>query len=338
MQSRRLFQTIDTHTCGQPTRTIYGGVGPIPGDSISAKMLYFKEHHDDIRKLLMFEPRGNDIMSGVILTEPCDPRCDIGVIFIEVGGYLPMCGHDTIGVATALVEMGMPKPSEEPCTTLNLDTPAGLVRVKVKVEGGKAMEVSLVNVPAFVLEQDIVVEIPSIGKIRMDISYGGNFYAVIKASDVGLRIVPEEAGRAVRLGRQIREAVNGAVDVRHPEHDFIRGLTHVQFYEKMGDSPLHYRNTVVIPDGTLDRSPCGTGSSARMASLYARGELKAGGEFIHESIIGSKFRCRVMGECTVGNRTAVLPEITGSAYVTGLHTFFLDPSDPFAGGFQLSCF
>lgn len=182
------------------------------------------------------------------------------------------------------------------------------------------------------------IEVPSLGKIRMDICYGGNFYAIVKASDVGLRIVPEEACKAVGIGRAIKDAVNANVRVRHPLFEFIEGLTHVQFYEKIDDTVLHYKNTVVIPGGTLDRSPCGTGSSARLASLYARGELKIGEEFINESIIGSKFTCRAVERCMVGSKPAVLPEITGSAHITGMHSFFLDPADPFPEGFQLPCF
>lgn len=338
MQSKYMFQTIDSHTCGQPTRTIFGGIGPIPGSTMSEKMLYMKEKRDDVRKLLMFEPRGNDIMSGVILTEPCDQRCDFGVIFIEVGGYLPMCGHDTIGVSTALVEMGMAKNISEPFTQLCLDTPAGLVKVKINVEAGRARNVTFENVPAFVFAKDVSIDLPDFGPVTMDISYGGNFYAILRASDVGLHIIPSEAGKAVQLGRLVRRAVNEQMEVFHPEHDFIRGLTHVQFYEPVDDDCVHYRNTVVIPDGTLDRSPCGTGSSARMASLYAHGELKAGEKFIHESIIGSVFQGRILKESKVAEHVAVVPEITGSAHVTGIHTFFVDPEDPFESGFQLPCF
>ena len=338
MQTNRLFQAIDTHTGGQPTRTVYGGIGPLPGKTVGEKMLYLKEHRDDIRRTLMFEPRGNDIMSGVILTEPCDPRCDIGVIFIEVGGYLPMCGHDTIGVSTALVEIGMPKSPIEPFTELNLDTPAGLVKSKIHVENGKAQSVTLENVPAFVFAQDIGVEIPGLGRVIMDISYGGNFFAIVKSSDVGLKLIPEEAGKAVQLGRLIRRVVNEQIEISHPEYPFVHGLTHVQFYEPIAVGHASYRNTVVIPDGTLDRSPCGTGISARVASLYARGELAIGEEFVHESIIGSIFRCRLLEEGRLRNYITVTPEITGSAYVTGIHSFFVDPDDPLSGGFQLPCF
>jgi len=339
MKTRIIYQTIDTHTGGQPTRTIYGGVGNIPGKTMSEKMLYLKEKRDDIRQLLMFEPRGNDIMSGVILTEPCTPGCDIGVIYLEVGGYLPMCGHDTIGVATALMEIGMLKTPIEPYTELFLDTPAGVVKVKIHIESGSVRDVTFENVPAFVFKRDAVITVPGIGNVKMDISYGGNFYALIRASDVGLKIIPEEAAQTVQLGQSIRGAVNTQMEVFHPEYNFIRGLTHVQFYEPIKDDKcLRSRNAVVIPDGTLDRSPCGTGSSARLASLFACGELAVGERFINESIIGSQFECRILREERIGEFVSVIPEITGSAYVTGIHSFFVDHDDPFQSGFQLKCF
>lgn len=334
MRFRRTFNTIDTHTMGQPTRTIVGGLPYIPGKTITEKMLYLKEEEDWIRKVLTYEPRGNDIMSGVVLTEPCSAGADIGVIFLEVGGYLPMCGHDTIGVSTALIEAGIIKPVE-PYTFITLDTPAGLVKVKVKVNDGAAEEVTFANVPSFVFANDINIYVPSLGNITLDICYGGNYYAIVRSEDVGLEIVPEEMQKIIIYGNLIRKHANEQVKVYHPEKGFINEITHVEFSAPSTSGKADCKNAVVIPDGSLDRSPCGTGSSAKLASLYARGQLELNQYFVHESIIGTIFKCRILGETAVGSFNAVIPEITGSAYVTGMHTFVIDPKDPLQEGFKL---
>jgi proline racemase len=334
MRFKRMFSTVDTHTAGEPTRTIIGGIPYLPGKTVSEKMLYLRDNEDWIRKILMFEPRGNDVMSGAVLTEPCMDGADIGVIYMEVGGYLPMCGHDTIGVSTALIETGMIKPVE-PFTCINLETPAGLVRVRVRVEDGVAKEVTFTNVPAFVFARDLEVEVPDCGRISLDIAYGGNYYAIVKASDCGLNVSKDQAKKLVEVGNRIKDAVNRKVRVYHPEKSFIDEVTHVEF----SDAPLQpeatMRNAVVIPPGAIDRSPCGTGTSAKMASLYAKGKLKLQEEFVHESIIGTIFKGRVLEETKVGQFDAVIPEITGRAYVTGMHTFVIDPDDPLTEGFQL---
>lgn len=334
MRFRRTFNTIDTHTVGQPTRTIVGGLPYIPGKTITEKMLYLKEEEDWIRKVLMYEPRGNDVMSGVVLTEPCSEGADVGVIFIEVGGYLPMCGHDTIGVSTALIESGIIKPVE-PYTCITLDTPAGLVKVMVKVKDGVAEEVTFVNVPSFVFAKDVDIEVSGLGNVRMDISYGGNYYAIVPAEDIGLEIAPKEANKIIHYGNLIRDSVNKQIKVYHPEKDFINEVTHVEFSASPTHDKSDCKNTVVIPNGSLDRSPCGTGSSAKLASLYARGLLNINQYFVHESIIGTIFKCRVLEETAVGDFKAVIPVITGSAYVTGMHTFVIDPRDPLQEGFKL---
>lgn len=334
MRFKRMFNTVDTHTVGEPTRTVVGGIPYIPGKTISEKMLYMKENEDWIRKILMHEPRGNEVMSGVILTEPCAKGADIGVIFIEVGGYLPMCGHDTIGVSTALIETGIIKPVE-PYTDITLDTPAGLIKVKVKVEGGVAREVTFKNVPAFVFARDVEVEIPSIGKISTDICFGGNYFALVQADDLNVEIEKDQAKKIVELGVKVREAVNSQIKVYHPEKPFIDTVTHVVISAPPTHPEATLKNATVIPPGSIDRSPCGTGSSAKMASLYSRGELHLGEKFVHESIINTIFKCRLLEETKVGDFKAVVPEITGSAYVTGINTLVLDPDDPVQEGFQL---
>lgn len=335
MRISHVFSTIDTHTGGEPTRTIIGGLPYIPGKTIVDKMTYLKENMDWVRTALMFEPRGHSVMSGVILTEPTHSEADIGVIFIETGGYLPMCGHDTIGVSTALVETGMVK-VEEPVTCITLDTPAGLTRVRVAVKGGIAKSVTFRNIPSFVMAQDVAVDIPHFGKVRMDIAYGGNVYAILPADALGIKIAPEHASEIIARGRIVRDAVNRQVKIQHPEKDFINECTHVEFYGKPSQADAHLKNAVFFADGGIDRSPCGTGTSAKVATLYAKGQLKLNQEFVHESIIGSIFRARAVEETRVGSYKAVVPEVTGSAYIMGINQLFIDPDDPLKNGFLLS--
>jgi proline racemase len=335
MRIKRVFSTIDTHTGGEPTRTIIGGLPYIPGRTVVEKMTYLKENMDWVRTALMFEPRGHSVMSGAILTEPTHSEADIGVIFIETGGYLPMCGHDTIGVSTALVETGMVK-VEEPFTKITLDTPAGLTQVRVNVENGVAKAVTFRNIPSFVFAEDVQVDIPKFGKIKMDISYGGNVYAIIPADALGIKICPENASELIAKGRIIRDAVNAQVKIQHPEKDFIDSCTHVEFYGEPTTPGAHVKNAVFFADTGIDRSPCGTGTSAKVATLYARGELKLNEEFVHESIIGSIFRARAIQETQVGPYSAIIPEVTGSAHLIGINQLLLDPDDPYKNGFLLS--
>jgi len=331
---KKAFSSIDTHTGGEPTRTITSGIPYIPGDTIAQKMLHLKENMDWIRTSLMFEPRGHSVMSGVILTEPKHPEADVGTIFIETGGYLPMCGHDTIGVATALVETGM-VPVSEPETFINLDTPAGLTRVRVKVQNGCAKEVTFKGVPSFAFEEGIQVEVPGLGKLLLDIAYGGNVYAVLPAASVGLVIKPENASALIEKGRSIKKAVNRQVKLQHPELDFINECTHVEFYGDPDSDEAHLKNAVILSDSGLDRSPCGTGTSAKAALMYAKGQLEMNEVFVHESIIGSLFSARVIEETQVGTYPAVIPEISGSAHIMGFNQLFIDPDDPLKDGFLL---
>ena len=335
MRFERMFTTVDTHTCGDPTRTVTGGIPHIPGNTIAEKMLHLKEHEDEIRRVLMFEPRGNEVQSGVILTEPCTPGTDVGVIYIEVGGYLFMCGHDTIGVATALVETGMVK-VEEPHTHINLDTPAGVVKVKVKVEHKVVKEVTFTNAPAFLFAKDVDVEIPDIGNIKVDIGYGGLYYAIVEAEDVGIEINAEHVKDIIRTGVHVRQAVNKQVSVYHPEKSFIKEVTHVLFSAAPKNPKATLRNAVVIPPGSVSRSPCGTGTCAKLAQLYSKGKLALGQDFGHESATtGTMFKAKVLQETKVGEFDAVITDVTGSAYVTGMHTFVVDPDDPLRHGFSL---
>jgi proline racemase len=334
MKIKNVFTSIDTHTGGEPTRTITGGVPYIPGDTIAQKMLYLKENMDWIRTSLMFEPRGHSVMSGVILTEPKHPDADVGAIFIETGGYLPMCGHDTIGVATAMVETGMVVVTE-PETFINLDTPAGVTRVKVRVENGRAKEVTFLGVPSFVFEQDIEVEVPGIGRLVLDIAYGGNVYAILPAANVGLEIKPNNASALIEKGRIIKHAINRQVKLQHPEFEFINKCTHVEFYGAPTSPEAHLQNAVVLSDSGLDRSPCGTGTCAKAALMHAKGQLAINEVFVNQSIIGSLFTARIIEETKVGSLSAVIPEISGSAYIMGMNQLYIDQDDPLRDGFLL---
>lgn len=334
MRFERMITSIDTHTGGEPTRNVIGGLPRIPGKTVSEKMIHLRDHMDWLRTLLTQEPRGHSVMSGALFVEPSDPRADIGVIYIEAGGYLPMCGHDTIGCCTALVEAGM-VPVTEPVTSITLETPAGLVEAKVEVERHVAKSVTLTNIPSFLYKRDVQVDVQGFGMVTLDIAYGGNFYALVEASRFGLEICPRMAGQIVRVGHVIRDAVNAQVEVVHPEKPFIRGLTHVEFYGPPKHPEAHCQNAVLITGDALDRSPCGTGTSAKLAALYAKGEIGLNEEFVHESIIGTIFRSRIIGTTTVASCTAVIPQITGSAYVTGIHQFVVDPDDPLKEGFLL---
>jgi proline racemase len=336
MRSSRYFAAIDTHTEGMPTRVVTGGVGVIPGATMAERRQYFVDHLDAIRRLLMNEPRGHSAMSGAILQPPTRPDADWGVLFIEVSGCLPMCGHGTIGVATALVEAGMVSVTE-PVTTVRLDTPAGLITVDVSVRDGHAEAVTLHNVASFAQHLDATVRAPGLGQIRVDVAYGGNFYAIAELAELGIPFAPgEPAGRQRMLdaGLAIMTAVTEQLDPVHPLDDGIRGCHHV-YLAAPGSTARHSRHAMAIHPGWFDRSPCGTGTSARMAALHARGELPLDTDFVNESIIGSRFVGRLTATTSVGSVPAVRPTVTGRAWVTGMGQYLLDPSDPFPEGFQL---
>ncbi|UFJ39557.1 proline racemase family protein [Brevibacillus humidisoli] len=333
MRASKVFTTVDTHTGGNPTRTVLSGLPKLTGSTMAENMLQMKQEYDWIRKLLMFEPRGHEVMSGALLVEPVHPEADVGVIYIETGGYLPMCGHDTIGFCTALVETGIVA-AREPITTLKLDTPAGLVEVSIQVEGGKATSVSFQNIPAFLYRQ-VEVEVEGIGQVACDLAYGGNFYAITDARKLGLELVPANVSQIVDAAVRIRRTINQQVSVVHPEAPFIKGLTHVEFYTDPVHPAAHVKNTVVVPPGGIDRSPCGTGTSAKLATLFAKGEIGIGEEFVHESIVGSLFRSKVLRQTEVSGLQAVVTQITGSAWLMGMHTFFYHPDDELREGFLL---
>lgn len=332
MQSSRVISAVDSHTEGMPTRVVTGGVGTIPGATMNERRLYFIEHLDEVRQFLMNEPRGHAAMSGAILQPPTRPDADWGVLYIEVSGCLPMCGHGTIGVATVLVETGMVA-VHEPITTIRLDTPAGLVIANVAVEQGHATSVTIENVPSYAVRLDDVVEVRGVGRVPYSLAFGGNFYAMVQLDDVGLTFDRSRQHEITTTGLAIMEAINATAPPRHPEIEGLDHCHHVEFIAP-GSSATHSRHAMSIYPGWFDRSPCGTGTSARMAELWARGELPLYQDFVNESFIGSRFIGRLIGEVEVAGIPAVLSTITGRAWVTGLSQYLLDPRDPFPTGFQ----
>jgi proline racemase len=327
-----MFTAVDSHTEGMPTRVITGGVGVIPGATMNEKRLYFMEHLDDIRLFLMNEPRGHKAMSGAILQPSTRPDADWGVVYIEVSGCLPMCGHGTIGVVTVLVETGMVD-VQEPVTTIRLDTPAGLVIARVAVRDGHADSVTIENVPSYSVRLDDTVDVPGYGTVPYSLAFGGNFYAMVDLDAVNLPFDRARQEEILRAGLAIMGAINATNPPRHPEIDGLDHCHHVEFIAP-GSTAKYSRHAMAIHPGWFDRSPCGTGTSARMAELWARGELALNQDFVNESFIGSKFTGRLIRETTVGGIPAVIPTITGRAWVTGIGQYLLDPSDPFPTGFQ----
>ncbi|WP_336320451.1 proline racemase family protein [Streptomyces lavendofoliae] len=333
MRTRHVHHAVDSHTEGMPTRVITGGIGTVPGATMAERRRYFIDHLDHVRTLLMCEPRGHSAMSGAILQPPTRPDADYGVLFVEVSGLLPMCGHGTIGVATVLVETGM-VPVTEPVTTVRLDTPAGLVTVEVRVEDGAARSVTLTNVPAFCVALDRTVPVPGYGEVPYDLAYGGNFYAFVELEALGLPLDRARKDDLLTAGLAVMDAVNAAGPPVHPEDPSIGGVKHV-YLAAPGSDATHSRHAMAIHPGWFDRSPCGTGTSARMAQLHARGLLPLGRDFVNESFIGTRFTGRLTGTTTVGGLPAVVPAITGRAWITGTAQYFLDPDDPFPAGFLL---
>jgi proline racemase len=333
MRARHVYRAVDSHTEGMPTRVITDGVGTLPGETMAERRKYLMTELDWLRTLLMFEPRGPAAMSGAILQPPTRPDADWGVLFIEVSGCLPTCGHGSIGVATVLVEMGMVTVTE-PVTTVRLDTPAGLVQAEVQVVDGAAVAVTIHNVPSYLAARDAQVEVPGFGPIRYDLAYGGNFYAIVELADCCLPFDRAAKDAILGAGLATMAAVNQETEPVHPLDETIRGCHHVQFLAPGSDARLS-RHAMAIHPGWFDRSPCGTGTSARMAQLHARGELPLGVDFVNESFIGTRFTGRLLEETLVAAIPAVRPSITGRAWLTGTAEHFLDPADPFPAGFLL---
>jgi 4-hydroxyproline epimerase len=330
----KTFFCIDGHTCGNPVRLVAGGAPLLEGASISARRQDFLKRYDWIRTALMFEPRGHDVMSGAILYPPCRRDCDTGILYIEVSGCLPMCGHGTIGTVTFALEQGLVEPRTE--GELRLDTPAGLVVAAYERAGRFVERVRLTNVASYLALPEVRVDCPELGVLVVDIAYGGNFYAIVEPQPSYAGLESLSAGDILRLSPELRRRLNERVEIVHPDDRTIAGVSHIMWTGAARDPKAKGRNAVFYGESAIDRSPCGTGTSARMAQLAARGRLAVGDEFVHESIIGSLFEGRIEAEAQVGGHPAIVPSVAGWARMTGLNTIFVDERDPYAHGFQLS--
>lgn len=330
---RHTFSCIDAHTCGNPVRVVSGGVPFLEGNNMLEKRQFFLENFDWIRTGLMFEPRGHDMMSGSMLFPPHNPENDFSVLFIETSGCLPMCGHGTIGTITIAIEEGLIYPKTP--GFLRMEAPAGLVLVEYKQKGKKVKSVKLTNVKSFLAAENLEIESDELGKLNVDVAYGGNFYCIIDPQENFPGLEHFKAEQLISMARSLRKKMNEKYEFVHPEHPSIRGLSHILWTGKTLDPTSTARNAVFYGDKAIDRSPCGTGTSARMAQWHAKGWLKPGQDFIHESFIGSKFTGRIEEETEIAGKPAMIPSIEGWAMVTGYNTIFLDDEDPYVHGFQV---
>jgi 4-hydroxyproline epimerase len=328
------FFCIDAHTCGNPVRVVTGGSIPfLRGDNMSEKRQHFLRDYDWIRRGLMYEPRGHDMMSGSILYPPSDPQNDAGVLFIETSGCLPMCGHGTIGTVTVAIEQGLISPKTP--GVLNLEVPAGLVRAEYRQDGQKVTSVKITNIKSYLAAEGLTVECPDLGTLTVDVAYGGNFYAIVDPQPNFLGLENHTADQLISWARTMRHRMNEQYTFVHPDNPTINGLSHILWTGKPLKPTSTARNAVFYGDKAIDRSPCGTGTSARMAQWYAQGRLKPGDVFVHESIIGSIFNGRIEAETELAGKPAIVPSIEGWAKITGYNHIILDDNDPYVHGFQV---
>jgi 4-hydroxyproline epimerase len=327
------FFCIDGHTCGNPVRLVAGGAPALQGANMIERRAHFEREHDWVRTALMFEPRGHDVMSGTIPYPPTRPDCDVAILFIEVSGCLAMCGHGTIGTVTFLIENGLVQPREP--GTLRLDTPAGLVLAHYKLDGRHVDSVRLTNVASFLHARDLTVQLSGFGEVRFDVAYGGNFYAIVEPQQGYEDLASLTPSDIQRLSPELRRKANEKYAFVHPEQPQIKGLSHVMWTGKARTKGAHARNAVFYGDKAIDRSPCGTGTSARLAQRVAKGELEVGEPFVHESIIGTCFTGIALERTQVGGHDAIVPSVEGWARVTGHNTLFVDERDPLRHGFLL---
>ncbi len=341
-----MITAVDAHACGEPGRVITGGVLDVPGKSMFEKKCWLETHADHIRLRMLREPRGYPAANCNLILPPADAEADAGFVIMEQVEYPPMSGTNTICVVTVLIETGMVR-AEEPVTRLKLDTPAGLIAVEAEVRGGKVKRVTFRNVPAFATHLDARVEVRGLGTVTVDVAYGGMFYVIADAAPLGLRLAADEARDIVRVAEMIKAAAREQLPVAHPENPGIAGITIAQISGEPARPDAHRKNAVVVSTGTLDwsrpaswtgaldRSPCGTGTCAKMAALYAKGQLGLGEDFVHEGILGTVFTGRLVEETNVGPYRAVVPTLSGQAWITGFAQYVVDPEDPFPEGFTV---
>jgi proline racemase len=341
-----MITAVDAHACGEPGRVITGGVLDVPGKSMFEKKCWLETHADHIRRRMLREPRGYPAANCNLILPPANPEADAGFVIMEQVEYPPMSGTNTICVVTVLIETGMVR-AEEPLTKLKLDTPAGLIGVEAEVRGGKVKRVTFRNVPAFATHLDAPVEVRGLGTVTVDVAYGGMFYVIADAAPLGLRVAADEARDIVRVAEMIKAAAREQLPVAHPENAGIAGITIAQISGEPARPDAHRKNAVVVSTGTLDwsrpaswtgaldRSPCGTGTCAKMAALYAKGQLGLGEDFVHEGILGTVFTGRLLEETSVGPYRAVVPTLSGQAWITGFAQYVVDPEDPFPEGFTV---
>ena len=338
MKLNKMISVIDTHTAGEAARLVTAGIPKIPGKDMVEKKQYFIEHLDDVRKSVMFEPRGHQDMFGAFLLPPTKEEADFGLVFMDTGGYLNMCGHNTIAAVTAAVETGMVD-VEEGATEKEVvvETPAGLIyaTAKLKDNGAKVKEVSFRNVESFLYKRDVELDVEGVGHVKFDISFGGSFFCIISADQLGLEVTPKNASKLKEAGLKIRDAINANIEIQHPTLEHIKTVDLVEIYDKPSHPEATYKNVVVFGDGNIDRSPCGTGTSAKLATLYAKGELKPSEPFVYESILGTLFKGRIVEERKLAGFDAIIPEITGSGYILGFSNYVYDPDDSLTYGFLL---
>ena len=346
MRFSHMISAVDAHACGEPGRVITGGVLDVPGETMFDKKCYLEAHADGLRQRMLREPRGYPASNCNVLLPPTHPDADAGFVIMEQTEYPAMSGSNTICVVTVLIETGM-VPVEEPVTNLTLETPAGLIGVRADVAGGKVTNVTFENVPAFALHLDAQIEVPGLGPVTVDVAWGGMFYVIADADALGVRLLPEEGREIARVGEMIREAARVQLPVVHPENPGMAGITISQLSGPPTNPAAHRKNGVVVSTGAvdwdrphtwagvLDRSPCGTGTCAKMAVLHAKGALGLDEDFVHESVIGTLFTGRLIRETKVGDYAAVVPTLSGRAWITGFANYVVDPDDPFPDGFTV---
>jgi proline racemase len=346
MRFSSMITAIDAHACGEPGRVITGGVLDVPGATMFEKKTYLEQHCDDLRLRMLREPRGYPAANCNLILPPTHPEADAGFVIMEQVEYPPMSGTNTICVVTVLIETGMVK-AVEPITRLKLDTPAGLIGVEAELRDGKVKKVTFRNVPAFATHLDAPVEVRGLGTVMVDVAYGGMFYVIAEAAPLGLRLTPDEGRDIVRLAEMIKAATQEQITVSHPENPEISGVTIAQLSGEPANAAAHRKNAVVVSTGKLDwerpsswtgamdRSPCGTGTCAKMATLHARGRLPLHQDFVHEGILGTIFTGRLIEETRVGPYPAVVPTLSGQAWITGFAQYVVDPDDPFPNGFTV---